>query len=168
MPRTRSVAIVSGLMWLAHVGVVVFLGTQPPGPLASDLIQLILGSLLIYSIVAASQRSEGMARSFWRLTAIGYTVWFIGQALSVYNDFSASPGIMELDNLLFSFWFAPLAMAMFLDPDKEDGKIDTLVALDFVQAVLVCIAAYLYFFFIPKTQSPGELAHEVWAPYFIG
>jgi diguanylate cyclase (GGDEF)-like protein len=43
-----------------------------------------------------------------------------------------------------------------------------LVALDFVQAVLVCVAAYLYFFYIPKSESPGELAHEVWAPYFVG
>jgi diguanylate cyclase (GGDEF)-like protein len=26
----------------------------------------------------------------------------------------------------------------------------------------------LYFFYLPKSESPGELAHSVWAPYFVG
>jgi len=34
--------------------------------------------------------------------------------------------------------------------------------------VLVCVAAYLYFFYLPKAESPGELAHSVWTPYFAG
>src|SRR5206468_4300872 len=45
---------------------------------------------------------------------------------------------------------------------------DTLVALDFVQAVIVCVAAYLYFFYLPMSDSRGALAHAVWAPYFVG
>jgi diguanylate cyclase (GGDEF)-like protein len=168
LPRPRIVVIVTGLLWLAHAGVVAFLGTNPPGPLVSDVIQLALGSVLIYAVVEASRRSEGMALSFWRLTAVAYTVWIVAQGLSVYNDLAASPTVAWTNNLLFCFWFAPLAMAMFLDPDDEAGKLDALVALDFVQAVLVCVAAYLYFFYIPKSESPGELAHEVWAPYFVG
>jgi diguanylate cyclase (GGDEF)-like protein len=168
LPRPRTIVIATGWLWLAHIGVVAFLGTKGAGPLVSDLIQLTLGSLLIYAVVEASRRSEGMALSFWRLTAVAYTVWFVAQGLSVYNDLVPTPAVSWTNNLLFSFWFAPLAMAMFLDPDSEGGKLDTLVTLDFVQAVLVCVAAYLYFFYIPKSESPGELAHEVWAPYFVG
>ncbi len=48
--------------------------------------------------------------------------------------------VSGIENFLFCFWFAPLAMAIFLDPDTEAGKLDSLVALDFVQAVLVCVA----------------------------
>src|SRR5947209_10240674 len=59
-------------------------------------------------------------------------------------------------------------MAMFLDPEQQSGNLDSLAALDFVQAVLFCVAAYLYFFYLPKSESPGELAHSVWKPYFIG
>jgi diguanylate cyclase (GGDEF)-like protein len=59
-------------------------------------------------------------------------------------------------------------MALFLDPEHEAGHLDALTALDFVQAVLVCVAAYLYFFYLPKSENPGELAHSVWAPYFAG
>jgi diguanylate cyclase (GGDEF)-like protein len=59
-------------------------------------------------------------------------------------------------------------MAMFLDPEQATGKVDILIALDFIQAVLICVAAYLYFFYLPRAESPGELAHSVWQPYFAG
>lgn len=168
MPRIRVAVVVSGLLWLAHVVVIASLGTKATGPFLSDLIQFTMGFVLIYSLVAASRGSEGMARSFWRLTAVAYLLWLVAQGFSVYNHLAASPLVSGLENFLFSFWFAPLAMAIFLDPDDEAGKLDALVALDFVQGVLVCIAAYLYFFYIPKSESPGELSHSVWAPYFGG
>jgi diguanylate cyclase (GGDEF)-like protein len=37
-----------------------------------------------------------------------------------------------------------------------------------VQGVLVCVAAYLYFFYLPKVEAGGGLSHEVWTPYFAG
>ncbi len=168
MPRTRIVAIVAGLLWLLHIGVVTVLGTRPPGPFLSDLVQCLVGLVLIYAIVDAARRSEGLARSFWRLTAVAYALWVVAQSLSVYNDVAASPFVSWVNNLLFIFWFVPLAMAMFLDPEHEAGQLDALIALDFVQAVLVCVAAYLYFFYLPKADRPDELAHSVWTPYFAG
>jgi diguanylate cyclase (GGDEF)-like protein len=166
--RPRTILAMAGLLWLVHVAVVTLLGSRARGPLWSDLIQLTLGGVLIYSVVAASRRSEGMALSFWRLTAVANAVWIVAQSLSVYNDLFPSPSAAWTSNLLFCFWFVPLAMAIFLDPEHEAGKLDALVALDSVQAVLVCVAAYLYFFYLPKAESPGELAHEVWVPYFVG
>jgi len=160
--------MVAGLLWLAHIGVVAMLGTHSTGPIFSDVIQFSLGVVLVYAIVAASRRSEGLARSFWLLAAVAYSLWLTAQGLSVYNDLAASPSVSWVNNALFSFWFAPLAMAMFLDPEHEAGQLDALVALDFVQAVLVCVAAYLYFFYLPKAESPNELAHSVWTPYFAG
>jgi len=168
LSRTRIILIATAVLFLAHVGVVVFLGVKDPGPLLSDAIQAVLGAMVIYAIVQAERRSEGVAISFWRLTAIAYAVLFMAQGLAVFNDFAHLNAIVWIDNLLFSFWFVPLGMAMLLDPESEAGKIDTLVALDFVQAVLVCVAAYVYFFYLPKAESTGGLSHEVWAPYFIG
>lgn len=167
MSRTRIVVTLAGLLWLAHIAVVLLAG-KTSGPLLSDSIQLALGALVISAIVAASLRSEGMAISFWRLGAAAYVLLFIAQVLSVFNDFHPTNTVAWINNLLFSFWFVPLAMAMFLDPDREAGKLDTLVALDFFQAVLVCLAAYVYFFYLPKSDDPGQLSHEVWAPYFVG
>jgi len=167
LSRTRIVLSAASLLWLAHIAVVL-LGGKASAPVLSDSIQLILGALVIYATVAASRRSEGMAISFWRLAATAYGLLFVAQCLSVVNDFSPSNALAWINNLLFSFWFVPLAMAMFLDPDLKAGRIDALAALDFVQAVLVCVSAYVYFFYLPKAGASGELSHEVWAPYFVG
>ena len=167
-PRARVVIVLAAVLWLAHAGIVAFLGLNPPGPIASDVIQFVLGAVLVGSIFAALRRSEGLARSFWQLTAAAYGLWLVAQGLGVYNDVAASVPVASISNLLFCFWFVPLAMAMFLDPEHEAGRLDVLTVLDFVQGVLVCIAAYLYFFYLPKSESPSELAHSVWTPYFVG
>ena len=61
--------IVAGVIWLAHIGVVSVFHGAGRGPLLSDVVQVTLGAMLIYSIVQASERSEGMAISFWRAVA---------------------------------------------------------------------------------------------------
>lgn len=169
LPRLPNIAIAAVFLLLVHIGVVVTFGTVGPGPLMSDLIQLTLGGLVIFACIGASRSAEGMARSFWRLSAAAYVVWFVAQSLGVYVDLSRSGGSAQwISNLLFCFWFAPLAMALFLGTENEAASLDTLVVLDFVQAILICIAAYLYFFYLPESEVPGQLAHSVWAPYFVG
>ena len=169
MSGERTVLSAAAVLFLAHVAIVAMLGTSAPGATLSDVIQLSLGGLVILACLAAAKRSEGLACSFWQLTAVAYSVWFVAQALSIYVDLTHASGTVGVViNLLFCFWFVPLAMAMFLDPEQQTGNLDSLAALDFVQAVLFCVAAYLYFFYLPKSESPGELAHSVWKPYFIG
>lgn len=168
MLRNRNILTVASLLWILHLGTTLSLGTREPGPLLSDLIQWTLGCLLVVAVAHASRRSEGMARSFWHLAAAAYLLWMIAQSLGVYNHLARTPLIFPFTNLLFSFWFAPLAMAMFFDPEHETGRLDALMALDFVQGLLVCVAAYLYFFYLPKAENPSELSHAVWAPYFGG
>jgi diguanylate cyclase (GGDEF)-like protein len=169
LARPRAIVISAALLFVTHIGVVATLGTAVPGPLLSDLIQLILGSLVVFACVGASRSSEGMARSVWGLTAAAYVVWFFAQSLGVYMDLSRSADSAQwISNLLFCFWFAPLAIALFLGAESETASLDAVVILDFVQAVLVCVAAYLYFFYLPKSDAGGGLAHSVWAPYFVG
>lgn len=168
MSRARIIVTVAGLLLLAHIGVEVVLGVRPPGPVLSDVMQFLLGAVLIYAVLDARRRSEGLARSFWRLTAMAYCLWLLAQGLSVYNDLWPSQSLPSTINFLFVFWFTPLAMTMFLNPEHETGRLDTLMALDFAQGLLVCIAGYIYFFYLPKSDSPWDLAHSVWAPYFGG
>lgn len=167
--RARSVVITTAILLLAHAGVVAAFGTADPGPLFSDLIQLCLGGLLVFYCYQASRRSEGLARSFWCLGAAAFVCWCAAQIFGTYSDAFTAPKIVEwASNLLFSFWFVPLAMALFLDPDREGEGLDLLIVLDVVQATLVCVAAYLYFFYLPKSEAGTELSHSVWTPYFVG
>ncbi len=168
MNRARAVMAVSITLWLAHVALVAALGTRPPGPVLSDVLQFVLGGALVCAIFLAARRSEGLSRSFWRLAAAAYIPWLIAQGVGLSNDFHPTEFAAWISNLLFCFWFAPLAMALFLDPERETGRVDSVMVLDFVQAILVCIAAYLYFFYLPKADAGGELSHEVWTPYFLG
>jgi len=159
--------IAAGVLWLMHAIAVFGLGTRTYAPLLSDAIQFTMGGLLLCELTFARNRSEGMARAFWQLAISAYIFLVAAQGLGVYNDLHHVPAVSWVTNLLFCFWFAPLAMALVLDPEHETGHLDTLVALDFVQGILVCITAYVYFFYLPKSES-GELAHGVWAPYFAG
>jgi len=165
--RTRTIVIAASVLWLTHAVVIFGLGTRSYTPLLSDAIQLAMGGLLLCELTLARKRSEGMARAFWQLTLSAYVCLAVAQALGVYNDLGHATAISWVTNLLFCFWFAPLAMALVLDPEHETGHVDTLIVLDFVQGILVCITAYVYFFYLPKSES-GELAHGVWAPYFAG
>jgi diguanylate cyclase (GGDEF)-like protein len=165
--RARIVMAFAIALWVAHASVVFFLGTNASGPFISDFLQFFMGCALLWAIHLARKRSEGLARSFWALAIAAYIPWLIAQGIGIYNDFWPHLILSWLMNLMFSFWFAPLAMALFLDPERETGRLDSLMALDFVQAVLVCIAAYVYFFYLPKATE-GQLSHEVWKPYFLG
>jgi diguanylate cyclase (GGDEF)-like protein len=164
--RSRAIVAAAGVLWLTHIVVLLTLGDHAPGPLLSDVIQFCIGGLLIASLILAAARSEGMARAFWQLGVVAYCVWMSAQGLSIFTDLHRTALVPWITNLLFCFWFMPLGMALFLDPEHETGRLDALIALDFVQGVLVCIAAYVYFFYLPKSESPTELAHGVWAPYF--
>ena len=167
MSRTRTIVISGGVLWFLHAAVIFGIPGRSYTPLLSDTIQFAMGGLLLCELTLARGRSEGMARAFWQLTMSAYVCLMLAQALSVYNDLSHLPAVAWITNLLFCFWFAPLAMALVLDPEHETGRLDTLVALDFVQGILVCITAYVYFFYLPKSES-NELVHGVWAPYFVG
>ena len=98
-----------------------------------------------------------------------FLVVSLAQGLGTYNDAYQAPHFVEwLVNLTFFFWFTPMGMALFLDPESEARGIDALVVLDFTQAIVFGVAAYLYFFYLPApSQSGTELSHAVWAPYFL-
>jgi diguanylate cyclase (GGDEF)-like protein len=168
LTRSRTIVAAAALLWLVHIAVCIAFGTRGPGPLLSDLIQFILGGQLIAAMMLATNRSEGMARAFWRLTTSAYLLLLLAQGLSVYNDLARTSAVSWVVNLLFCFWFAPLAMVLFLDPERETGRIDAVMVLDFVQGMLVCVSAYAYFFYLPNALASAELLGGVWAPYFAG
>ena len=167
MSRTRTIVISGSVLWLMHAVVIFGLAGRSYTPLLSDTIQFAMGGLLVWELTLARGRSEGMARAFWQLAISAYVFLMVAQALGVYNDLGHVAAVAWITNLVFCFWFAPLAMAVVLDPEHETGRLDTLVALDFFQGILVCITAYVYFFYLPKSES-NELVHGVWAPYFAG
>jgi len=141
---------------------------NPVAPVLSDTIQLALGCLLVVNSTLIARASVGWYRHFWQLHATSFVFWCVAQGMGVYQDVHAATNFtLWTSNLLFCFWFVPLAMALFFDSGDREG-FDWLLALDFCQGVLACIAAYLYFFYLPRAEAATDLAHSVWAPYFVG
>jgi predicted signal transduction protein with EAL and GGDEF domain len=132
-------------------------------------VQLALGLVLVLTTLQAARRSDSFGRYFWRLAGLSYALWSIAQGLATYEDaFQPSASIVWATHLLFTFWFLPLGMALFLDPDYEPKGFDWLLILDFVQVVLFWVTAYLFFFYLSaQSESETEIAHSVWAPYFV-
>lgn len=166
--RERMIVGLAALLFAADVALISTIGTSGRGPVLSDLIQVALAGLAVYGFRRTANRSTGLARSFWNLAAVTFSVVFICWCLVVYRDYyPASHAVAGISNLLFAFWFYPLALAIFLDPDRETEGLDFLVALDFMQAAVFCVAAYLHFFYIPRAGGAGDFDRTLWTPYFF-
>ena len=149
-------------------------GSNAAGWILSDVIQLAFGVLLICTSLLTARRTDGWHRYFWRLHALAFVLWSSAQALAIRVEViqsvsaSVSSSTLWTENMLFCFWFMPLALALFLDPADQRPGFDWLLGFDFCQGVLAYVAAYLYFFYLPRQESPTDLSGSVWAPYFAG
>jgi PAS domain S-box-containing protein len=165
----RRTIIAAFLILMVHFAVLERLGTRPPGPVLSDAIQIVLGAWCVVATLRAARRSDRLGRYFWQLAALSFFLYVVAESLATYDDVYKAPHFVEwLINILFAFGYAPLGMALFLDPESEPEGFDPLLLLDLTQVAVFAVAAYLFFFYIPSQGESGtELAHSVWKPYFI-
>jgi len=160
----RAVIVSGSLLALAHVAIVIEIGTSWRGVLLSNLVQLALGILTVLVAVRTSHRCARLGRQFWILAAISYGLWTTAQALGTYSE-SFNPLFSQwLVNFLFSSWYIPIGLALLLTEDSDSASFDWLRAIDLSQAVLFWIAAYAYFFHFPT--HPGEISPPLGIPYF--
>jgi PAS domain S-box-containing protein len=68
----------------------------------------------------------------------------------------------QFTEILFLFWFGPLSVALFLDLDSEPRKLNRLIILDVIQAILFWLTVYLYFSYLPSQLSGTDLIHSAW------
>ena len=152
-----------------HAGDLMVWGTRGPGPTLSDLLQEGMGVLCVVAAYKASRVSENFGRFFWGLCVVSFSLFVVAQGLASYDSSFHAPHFIEWTvNVLFFFWFTPLAMALFLDVDFALRGFDWLLLLDLVQVILFWFTGYFYFYYLPEQAAAGlELARSVWAPYFI-
>src|SRR5437868_15138586 len=111
MRSFRIPLITAGVFLLAQMVGVVWLGTSPRGSLVSHLLQLGLGILVVIVSVKVARRSGTLARQVWRLTALAYAVWGLGQALATYGNGFPSGSTACLVSLVVSFQCGRIGMA---------------------------------------------------------
>ncbi|MGH9556318.1 MAG: two-component system sensor histidine kinase NtrB, partial [Terriglobales bacterium] len=133
----------------AHIGSIVALGSQPPGPLISNLLQLAASLLAAGVCVARAQEVRGLSRRFFVLAALSLVFWTFGQASFTYyeNFLEASIPSLSFTDVAFLSFYLPLAVLVFLRPAVETQKLEWTRALDLAQVGVVFSAVYLYYFF---------------------
>ena len=168
MRLLRPITVIASVLLCAHVVALLAPGNSSTAGLISDLVQLGLGVIVAMAALQAAKRSAPSARYIWRLVALSYGIWLLAQTLAVYSDFVSAAAISTTFNdICFTFWFAPLGLALFLDLESESFRISSTAILDFTQGILFWVAAYEYFVRFPSDSNYGtELAHSVWPSLF--
>jgi hypothetical protein len=83
----------------------------------------------------------------------------LAQALSTYSQ-SFYPGFTKgFADIRIAFWFVPMGMALFLKQDSGYSAFDWLANIDFTQAVLFWVSAYVCFVRMPWESRPSTSAH---------
>jgi two-component system cell cycle sensor histidine kinase/response regulator CckA len=161
----RAAIVLGSLLALAHITVIVTLGTSWRGVLLSNIIQLALGILSVCVTLQTSRRCARLGRHFWRLASISCALWTAAQAMGTYSDSFRPDFAVWFTNFLFSSWYMPIGLTLLLSEESDSAGFDWLQAIDLSQAVLFWIAAYAYFFHVPS--HVGEVSPPLGIPYFV-
>src|SRR5579883_2140730 len=170
-PKRTMLAI--GVVLALHACAIGLLGTSKWGATFSDSAQAVLGALVIWASLKASQRSDSLGRYFWRIVTFAFSIWMIAQSIAIYSDvffFDGSPQFLEVTmKILFALWFVPLGVTLFLSPDQDLKEFDGLLIIDILQASGLLLVSYLFFFYIPALTDRGhkDLSDTVVDRYFL-
>src|SRR5437763_1064016 len=167
--RGRKILISLTLAMLCvHVIAIVKFGSAQAGEFLSDFVQMAFGLMLVPLALRAANRSTGVGRHYWRLTALAYSLWDVAQILATVQDIARTAHHMQLIGFLFYFWYVPIGMALFLDPESDSISLDRSAFVDLIQGLLFLVTAYVYFFLISAgTQAVTDLATGLREPYLV-
>ncbi len=120
--------------------------------LYTDLLQTAIVLWAGYCVLRTALRCAGYLRHLWMLLAVALAMAAAAQALETYyQNISYQPPIVPWpSDVLFILWVVPCVMMLLPRPAGASGGIDWQQILDFVQAVVVGLTAYLYFFYVPS------------------
>jgi len=151
------------LLFLAQLCVLAFLGPRSPGPALADLVEVAIYLLAVRVYLRAARASRSLARSFWSLAALSSVLFSIGTLCTVYAEaITPSPSLADLADAISVFWFGPVSLTLFLEPDLEPRRFDRIHLLDFAQAVLLWIVIYLFFHYLPTHPTPASPFAHSW------
>ena len=160
-----SVVVVPALIFAMHVASTLSLGTTPAGSVASNLLQALAGATAALLSLGASRRSTGLARRFWGLVAIAFSIWTLGQATYMYHENWIGERVPQPSwtHFLFRLYGAPLVMALLIaHEDESAGSHDWQRILDAAQVGILFLLFYFDLYFVPGGQWQGLTLLYLW------
>ena len=134
-----------------HVATVVFLGTSSFGSLLGNALQIFSSFLAAAMCFQAARRSGGFGRSFWILVGFGMGVWGLADFGWAYYEIflHREPPPGSLIRFLFDTHGMFFVMAIFLNQEKQDSRVDVPEMLDFLQIGILFFLVYFGTYYLP-------------------
>jgi PAS domain S-box-containing protein len=158
MPRKFLIpaAAIVGL----HLLEAVTLGTSTTGSLLANLLQVLACGFAAVMAFGACRRGRGLSRPFWLLVGMGISMWGLANLGWMYYEvvLHSEPPQASIVRFLFGFEAVLLALALFLDQDKDSPRIGVETALDFIQIGIVFFFIFLEFYFLPARRLDEHAA----------
>ncbi|HVH69713.1 MAG TPA: PAS domain S-box protein [Candidatus Dormibacteraeota bacterium] len=158
MPR-RSLILAAVIVAL-HLLEAATLGTSTTGSLLANLLEIFACGFAAVMAFGAARRGHGLSRPFWILVGMGISMWGVANLGWMYYEvvLTNEPPLSSAVRFLFGFEDVLIAMALFLDQDKDSPRIDVEAFLDFVQIGIVFFFIFLEFYFLPARRLDEHAA----------
>jgi PAS domain S-box-containing protein len=159
-PFPRSLAFVALAVLACHACSIFFLGTSPLGSLVGNALQIFCGFLAAAMCFRAAQKAPGFPRAFWSLIAFGIAAWAAADVGWTYYEviLRTEPSTGSLIRFLFDTNGMFFVMAIFLNQEKHDSKVETEEALDFIQIGIFFFLIYFGTYSLPSLGVPQQSA----------
>jgi PAS domain S-box-containing protein len=150
-PFPRFLAAVAFSVVVLHVLSVVFLGSSSFSSLIGNALQIFSSFLAAAMCFQAARRGVGFARSFWTLVGFGMGVWGVADFGWAYYELflHIEPPPGSLIRFLFDTHGMFFVMAIFLNQDKKDSRVDVAETLDFIQIGILFFLVYFGAYYLP-------------------
>ncbi len=159
-PFLRSLAFVALLVVLTHVGSIVFLGTSPLGSFLGNFLQIFSSFLAAAMCFRAARKAPGFSQSFWTLIGFGMGVWGAADLGWSYYEviLRTEPPSDSLIRFLFDTHGMFFVMAIFLNQEKRDSRVETEEVLDFIQVGILFFLIYFGTYYLPSLRLSPQTA----------
>lgn len=137
--------------------------SPPASLLYSDLAQTAIVLWAAICTFRVALRSSGYLRQLWMLLGLALSMATAAQGMETYfRNVSRMPTVVPWpSDILFLLWVVPTVMMFLPRPAEKSGWIRWQQVLDLLQAAVVGLTVYLYFFYT-ASRWEGEGSQMVW------
>jgi len=156
----RKSLILAAIIVALHLCEAATLGTTTAGSFLANLLQIFACGFAAVMAFGASRRGRGLSRPFWLIFGAGIAMWGVANLGWMYYEvvLHSEPPSTSAVRFLFGFESVLIAMALFLDQDKDSPRIDAESALDFLQIGIVFFFIYVEFYYLPAHRLDDNSA----------
>ena len=156
----RKPLILALVIVALHLCEAATLGTSAAGSLVANLLEIFACGFAAVMAFGAHRRGRGLSRPFWLIVGAGMVMWGVVNLGWTYYEVAlhSEPPTTSVVRFLFGVINMLMAMALFLDQDKDSPRIDLESVLDFIQIGIVFFFVYLEFYYLPAHRLDYQSA----------